>query len=130
MSKENNERFIPSEHFGDTPATRRWLVLSICEVVKGKLYSRGNSNPSKEDIRDFVRKAKDKPFFWNQVLDQASKMRRREFGQLAEGFKNPDIPPRDAYKQAGKKIEEIFSEIDIDPERNCCFLDDLLLKDR
>ncbi|MCJ7805310.1 hypothetical protein MUP46_01565 [Patescibacteria group bacterium] len=131
MGKERKNDFMPQEIYGDTPATRRWFAISICEVAKYKLKIRGVHEPSCEEIEAFVKRIKEKhPGEWAVLRDKASQLRRNEFLKIKRELFGEAAFSKDVLIGVGEKVEEIYQEIDKDLSRNCAFLDKIIFPEQ
>jgi len=131
MSKERKNDFLPQETYGDTPATRRWFVISICEVAKHKLKVKGVPEPSCEEIESFVKRIKEEhPGKWAVWWNEASQLRRDEFLRIKRELFGRAAFSKNVKISVGEKIQEIYQEIDKDSSRNCAFLDKIIFPEQ
>lgn len=121
---QNKERFIPYELFGDTPATRRWFVISIYQATLRELENRGIEEPSPKEVENYIHRAKETTFPWKRIQDIAEKIRRNEFGDhiTMVGKKNLN----EGFASAIDEIQAKYLEINGNPEENRSYLDELV----
>jgi hypothetical protein len=124
---QNKERFIPYELFGDNPATRRWFVVSIYRAIYHELEMRGFEEPSQKEIENYIHRAKEATLPWIRIQDMASKLRRKELGELLAKTEKKTL--KESLAAALEEIQAKYLEIDKNPETNYSFLDKLVISD-
>jgi thiamine kinase-like enzyme len=107
------------------PEEWRRYVVSIHKVATELLPSLGKE-PNNENIISFVKEARGLHAKKILLIEEAAKIRCREELELEKKYKGTNLPKRQIEDRVKKEIEERYKEIDMDPERNCSFLDEFL----
>ncbi len=100
-------------------------VISIHKVATEILPSLGKE-PSNENIISFIKKARGSYVKNILLAEEAAKIRCREELELEEKYKETNLSKRQIENRVEKEIGKRYKEIDMDPERNCSFLDEFL----
>ncbi len=107
------------------PEEWRRYVVSIHKVAIEILPSLGKEQ-SNENIISFIKKARTSLVHNIYLMGDAAKIRCREELELEKEYKGTNLSKKQIENRVKKEIEERYKEIDMDPERNCSFLDEYL----
>ncbi|MBU0572625.1 hypothetical protein KKH23_03180 [Patescibacteria group bacterium] len=110
---------------GLLPEEWRRYVVSIHRAAREILPLLGK-DPSNENIISFIEDARISYVKNIFLAEEAAKIRCREELELEEKYKEINLSKKQIENRVKKEIEERYKEIDIDPERNCSFLDEFL----
>ena len=103
----------------------RWYVVSVHKATTEILLSLGKE-PSNENIISFVKKVRASYVDNIFLMGDAAKTRYREELELEKEYKGINLSKKQIENRVRKEIIERYKEIDMDPERNCSFLDKYL----
>lgn len=104
---------------------KRWLAVSIRRATEAIFYDRGNHEPTEEEIREFIIRAKNSGYPLFVINRRAAIIRSDEIRSLVGKLPGDKLNYRD-YAKAEKTLNHLYSEIDKNPSRNCSFLDNII----
>lgn len=107
------------------PEEWRRYVISIHKVVTEILPSLGKEL-SNENIISFIKEARSSHVKNMLLTEEAAKTRCREELALERKYIGTDLSKKQIENRVKKEIEEKYRKIDIDPKKNCSFLDEFL----
>ena len=106
-----------------TPEGRRWIVVSCGEVATRAVRNMG-MEPTPPVIKALVQKAKSNPATWEILHNKAHELRIKELEILLNQRVITNRAPIDV---ALTRLNRKYAEIDMDPARNYCYLDGIVL---